>query len=130
MKCAVDQVVISRIHIIYSLIKWVDSQSTDKYFGSQKHLWELDGGLMKIMESCLIEDKVGEGVERMSYGAGQKWQWVIMSISFVKQWDIRSGEIVQEYDRHLGAVNTITFVDLNRRFVSTSDDKSLRVWEW
>ncbi|XP_034829962.1 pre-mRNA-processing factor 17 [Maniola hyperantus] len=45
-------------------------------------------------------------------------------------WDIRSGEIVQEYDRHLGAVNTITFVDDNRRFVSTSDDKSLRVWEW
>ncbi|ELU00239.1 hypothetical protein CAPTEDRAFT_169920 [Capitella teleta] len=45
-------------------------------------------------------------------------------------WDIRSGEIVQEYDRHLGAVNSITFVDQNRRFVSTSDDKSVRVWEW
>lgn len=45
-------------------------------------------------------------------------------------WDVRSGEIVQEYDRHLGAVNTITFCDDNRRFVSTSDDKSLRVWEW
>jgi pre-mRNA-processing factor 17 len=45
-------------------------------------------------------------------------------------WDVRSGEIVQEYDRHLGAVNTITFVDENRRFVTTSDDKSLRVWEW
>lgn len=42
----------------------------------------------------------------------------------------RSNEIVQEYDRHLGAVNTITFVDENRRFVSTSDDKSMRVWEW
>lgn len=46
------------------------------------------------------------------------------------QWDTRSGEITQEYDRHLGAVNTITFVDENRRFVTTSDDKSLRVWEW
>ena len=42
----------------------------------------------------------------------------------------RSNEIVQEYDRHLGAVNTITFVDENRRFVSTSDDKSMRIWEW
>lgn len=38
-------------------------------------------------------------------------------------WDSRSGSIVQEYDRHLGAVNTINFVDGNRRFVSTSDDK-------
>ena len=46
------------------------------------------------------------------------------------QWDNDSGETVQEYDRHLGAVNTITFVDENRKFVTTSDDKSLRVWEW
>lgn len=45
-------------------------------------------------------------------------------------WDVRTEEVVQEYDRHLGAVNSITFVDENRRFVSTSDDKSLRVWEW
>ena len=27
-------------------------------------------------------------------------------------------------------MNTITFIDRNRRFVSTSDDKSIRVWEW
>ena len=53
-----------------------------------------------------------------------------MCCVFCMQWDTRSGEIVQEYDRHLGAVNTITFIDQNRRFVSTSDDKSLRVWEW
>ena len=45
-------------------------------------------------------------------------------------WDSRSGGICQEYDRHLGPINTITFVDNNRRFVSTSDDKSIRVWEW
>ncbi|XP_036842764.1 pre-mRNA-processing factor 17-like [Oncorhynchus mykiss] len=53
-----------------------------------------------------------------------------MSDKMIVQWDVRTGEVVQEYDRHLGAVNTITFVDENRRFVSTSDDKSLRVWEW
>ena len=28
------------------------------------------------------------------------------------------------------AVNTITFVDEGRRFVSSSDDKTLRVWEY
>ncbi|KAK3723005.1 hypothetical protein LTR37_002151 [Vermiconidia calcicola] len=37
---------------------------------------------------------------------------------------------VQEYDHHLGPVNTITFCDENRRFVTTSDDKSLRAWEY
>jgi len=46
------------------------------------------------------------------------------------QFDMKSGDIVQEYDHHLGAVNSITFVDLNRRFMTTSDDKSIRVWEW
>lgn len=48
----------------------------------------------------------------------------------VIQWDTRSGEITQEYDRHLGAVNSITFFDENRRFCTTSDDKSIRIWEW
>lgn len=48
----------------------------------------------------------------------------------VYQFDVRSGDVTQEYDQHLGAVNTITFVDDNRRFVTTSDDKSLRVWEF
>uniref|UniRef100_A0A0K0DG83 Pre-mRNA-processing factor 17 n=1 Tax=Angiostrongylus cantonensis TaxID=6313 RepID=A0A0K0DG83_ANGCA len=48
----------------------------------------------------------------------------------IVQWDSRSGEIVQEYDRHLGPVNSIIFFDKNRRFASTSDDKSIRIWEW
>ena len=67
-----------------------------------------------------------------------------MSNKKIIQWDTRSGEIEQvcfcnvkgrihnyfkEYDRHLGPVNSITFFDKNRRFVSTSDDKSLRIWE-
>lgn len=34
---------------------------------------------------------------------------------------------IQEYDYHLGAVNTVTFIDEGRRFVSTSDDKTIRV---
>ncbi|XP_057336411.1 pre-mRNA-processing factor 17-like [Microplitis mediator] len=45
-------------------------------------------------------------------------------------WDTRSGEITQQYDRHLGTVNTITFVDDNRQFITTSDDKTIRLWEW
>ncbi|XP_010682562.2 uncharacterized protein LOC104897393 isoform X2 [Beta vulgaris subsp. vulgaris] len=53
-----------------------------------------------------------------------------MSDKKIVQWDMNTGEITQEYDQHLGAVNTITFVDNNRRFVTSSDDKSLRVWEF
>ncbi|ORY90399.1 WD40-repeat-containing domain protein [Syncephalastrum racemosum] len=46
------------------------------------------------------------------------------------QYNAQSGSITQEYDQHLGAVNTITFVDDNRRFVTTSDDKTMRAWEF
>jgi pre-mRNA-processing factor 17 len=48
----------------------------------------------------------------------------------ILQYDMNSGDVVQEYDQHLGAVNTITFCDEGRRFATTSDDKSLRVWEF
>ncbi len=49
----------------------------------------------------------------------------------IVQWDLRSGEIVQEYNQHLDAVNTITFLDeQGKRFVSTGDDKTIRVWDY
>ncbi len=51
-------------------------------------------------------------------------------LSTFLQYDISSGEITQEYDQHLGPVNTITFVDENRRFVTTSDDKTIRAWDF
>ena len=49
----------------------------------------------------------------------------------IVQFDTRSNEPKpkQEYDHHLGPVNTLTFVDGGNRFMSTSDDKSLRAWE-
>ncbi|KAL3435156.1 WD40-repeat-containing domain protein [Aspergillus tetrazonus] len=53
-----------------------------------------------------------------------------MSDKKIVQFDTRTGEQVQEYDHHLAAINTLTFVDQNRRFISTSDDKSLRAWEY
>ncbi|KAJ1801089.1 hypothetical protein LPJ59_000587 [Coemansia sp. RSA 2399] len=48
----------------------------------------------------------------------------------IVQWDIRASETTQEYNQHLGAVNSLTFFDSSRRFVSTSDDKTMRVWEY
>ncbi|KAF4507610.1 hypothetical protein G6O67_004090 [Ophiocordyceps sinensis] len=54
-----------------------------------------------------------------------------MSDKKIVQYDTRTpNELVQEYDHHLAAINTITFVDQNRRFMTTSDDKSLRAWDY
>lgn len=48
----------------------------------------------------------------------------------IYQWDIRTGSICQEYNYHLQACNSITFIDEGRKFISTSDDKKVLVWEY
>lgn len=48
----------------------------------------------------------------------------------IVQYDINNGNIIQSYDEHLGAINTLTFIDNNRKFVSTSDDKKIFIWEY
>jgi hypothetical protein len=48
----------------------------------------------------------------------------------VYQYDSRTGEVVQTYDRHLGSITSLTFINENRLFVSSSEDNSLRVWEY
>jgi pre-mRNA-processing factor 17 len=37
---------------------------------------------------------------------------------------------IQTYDHHLGAINSITIIEKNKRFMTTSDDKSVRFWDW
>lgn len=46
------------------------------------------------------------------------------------QWDSRQGTVVQEYNYHLQACNTVTFIEDGRKLVSTSDDKKILVWEF
>jgi pre-mRNA-processing factor 17 len=54
-----------------------------------------------------------------------------MSDANILCFDTRAGnEPVQEYNHHLAAVNTITFVEDGDTFMSTSDDKSIRCWNW
>ena len=48
----------------------------------------------------------------------------------VVQFDTRTGDNLQEYDYHLDAINSITFVDEGRKFITSSDDKTIRVWEF
>ncbi|GBG34564.1 Guanine nucleotide-binding protein subunit beta-2-like 1 [Hondaea fermentalgiana] len=47
----------------------------------------------------------------------------------ILQYDLREGKVVQRYKHHDGAVNTITFFDEDRRFLTSADDKKLLVWD-
>eukprot|EP00928_Gymnodinium_smaydae_P037351 TRINITY_DN25948_c0_g2_i1.p1 TRINITY_DN25948_c0_g2~~TRINITY_DN25948_c0_g2_i1.p1 ORF type:complete len:598 (+),score=158.58 TRINITY_DN25948_c0_g2_i1:47-1795(+) len=46
------------------------------------------------------------------------------------QWDANTATIVQEYDEHLGAVNTVNFCEEGKRIITSSDDKKIFVWEF
>lgn len=46
------------------------------------------------------------------------------------QWDSNTCEIVQEYDEHMGAVNTVTICEDGKRLLTSSDDKKMFLWEF
>jgi pre-mRNA-processing factor 17 len=88
-------------------------------------LWDTETG------KCLNKFKAGATPHVVRMNPSIPHEFLAgMSDKKILQYDTRSGEMVQEYDHHLGPVNTITFCDENRRFVTTSDDKSLRAWEY
>lgn len=90
----------------------------------------------------LWDTETGQCVQRLSPGAipycikfhpdADKQNMFLAGCSDNKilQYDLTSGEVVQTYNQHTSSINTITFIDDNKRFVSTSDDKTIRVWDW
>jgi len=46
------------------------------------------------------------------------------------QWDANTCSIVQEYDEHMGAVNTVTICEDGKRILTSADDKKIYLWEF
>ncbi|CAJ1370681.1 unnamed protein product [Effrenium voratum] len=46
------------------------------------------------------------------------------------QWDSNTCTITQEYDEHMGAVNTVTICEDGKRLLTSSDDKKMFLWEF
>ncbi|KAI0321344.1 pre-mRNA splicing factor [Amylostereum chailletii] len=96
-------------------------------YDRQMKLWDTETG------QCLQRFSNGKIPYVIRFHPDEDKQHVFlagMSDKKIIQYDMNSGEITQEYDQHLGPVNTITFVDENRRFVTTSDDKTIRAWDY
>ncbi|CAK5279919.1 unnamed protein product [Mycena citricolor] len=96
-------------------------------YDRQMKLWDTETG------QCLKRFSNGKIPHVIRFHPDQDKQHIFlagMSDKKIIQYDMNSGDIIQEYDQHLGPVNTITFVDENRRFVTTSDDKTIRAWDY
>lgn len=90
-------------------------------------LWDTESGRvigsysMTSTPLCVRFSPLHNGVEFLAACSDKK----------VIQIDTRdAAKIVQQYDQHMGAVNSIAFIDDDRRFVSSCEDKVLRVWEY
>ena len=95
-------------------------------FDRQMKLWDTEYG------KCISRFTTGKTPHCIRFQPADGGNEFIAGMSDKKivQFDTRSGELTQEYDHHLGPINSLTFCDENRRFISTSDDKSLRAWEY
>ncbi|KAF2102692.1 WD40 repeat-like protein [Rhizodiscina lignyota] len=96
-------------------------------YDRQMKLWDTETG------ACISRFSTGKTahVVRFNPDPAHNHEFLAgMADKKIVQFDTKSGEQVQEYDHHLGPVNTVTFCDENRRFITTSDDKSLRAWEY
>ncbi|KAF5112709.1 hypothetical protein DV454_004059 [Geotrichum candidum] len=83
---------------------------------------------------CLNKINIsGANANSVNYNPAEPYSILgALSNKKIQQFDLREegGKVTQSYDHHLGPVNCIQFIDNGKRFISSSDDKSLRVWDW
>ena len=94
-------------------------------FDRMVKLWDTESGV------CSHRIDIGATGNAVKFHPDKPNEFLVAtSNKKIIQYDLRTGESVQQYDHHLSAVNTITFIDENRRFITTSDDKSIRGWDY
>jgi pre-mRNA-processing factor 17 len=101
------------------------SQFVTTSFDRFVKLWDTETG------KCISRHSTGKVANcvRMHTGNGKECLAGQADRAIV-QWDLVGNVVAQKYEEHLAAVNTVTLIDDNRRFVSTSDDRKCLVWEY
>lgn len=92
-------------------------------------LWDVESG--KVMGNFKTKGAIPYCVRFKPNNGGENEFLVGCADRNILQIDTRdANNIVQQYSQHIGAVNSVCFFEDGNRFISTSDDKILRVWDY
>ena len=96
-------------------------------FDRKIRLWDTETG------ACVSRFDLGATPHVARVNVDKPSEFLVgQSNNVITQWDTRADDkkAVQEYNHHLGPVNTLEWCDNYQRFMSTSDDRSIRAWEY
>lgn len=123
-----------RVYHGHSLpVKDVVFDSTGKTFLSCgydkliRHWDTLSGNVLKTI-------KVGAIPNTIKFHPKESSQFIVgLSDKNILHYDLSVPDYtvpIQVYDHHQGSINSLTIIDDGNRFMLTSDDKSVRFWDW
>lgn len=86
-------------------------------------LWDTETG------ECLARFQLNSVPTVVKFNPFNDMEFLVgLSNHNIEHYDINEHKLIQKYDHHLGSINSITFLE-NKRFMSTSEDKTARVWD-
>ncbi|CAI5757174.1 unnamed protein product [Candida verbasci] len=91
-------------------------------FDKVVNLWDTQSG--KVLKTMSVE--AVPNVVR--FGENDNEVLIGLANSKILHYDLINLQSIQIYDHHTGSINDLLIHDIG--FISTSDDKSIRVWKW
>ncbi|VEU20023.1 DEKNAAC100171 [Brettanomyces naardenensis] len=96
------------------------SCSYDKYV----KLWDTETG------NCLYKKRLRSFPNVVKFNPNNENEFLVGTTRMtVEHYDVSTDEIIQTYEHHMGSVNYLEFIASDQNFVTSSEDKSLKIWD-
>jgi|GEM_PF-3696483 len=104
-----------------------------KFLSVQEYVWEVESGrclygLLKIMKIGLF-DEGDYWVNATAFSPDSNRLLSAHEDGKVRLWDVKSGNMLRQFDCHEGPVLSVAFSDKGSHFLSGGEDKYLRIWD-
>lgn len=95
-------------------------------FDKRVHLWDTETG--EILKTLIM----GAIPTVVKFVPGKDNEILVgLMNSNIEHYDLNDlGKPLQTYDHHVGCINALCMIDEGTKFLSTSDDKCIRIWNW